>query len=240
MFEFDKIKYHNFSTNSVALIPARKGSNRIKKKNIKKLDGRPVISYSIKLAIQSKLFKTVIVSTDCKKIAKISQNYGAKIFFLRPKYLSSNNVSTVNVISHFANFLKKNNIKIKYICCIYPVAPLINLDLLKETYFLIKKNIYDYVVPVSTINGSNSTYLQINNNSLVKKVFYKKPKVKKLFLYNDTGQFYWGKFHSWLIKKKIFSKSTRVIKIPKENFIDVNTLADWKELKKLYFKKNYK
>jgi CMP-N-acetylneuraminic acid synthetase len=120
------------------------------------------------------------------------------------------------------------------------VAPLINLDLLKETYFLIKKNIYDYVVPVSTINGSNSTYLQINNNSLVKKVFYKKPKVKKLFLYNDTGQFYWGKFHSWLIKKKIFSKSTRVIKIPKENFIDVNTLADWKELKKLYFKKNYK
>ena len=70
MFEFDKIKYLNSFSDSVALIPARKGSIRIKKKNIKKLDGRPVISYSIKLAIQSKLFKTVIVSTDCKKIAK--------------------------------------------------------------------------------------------------------------------------------------------------------------------------
>ena len=85
MFEFDKIKNYNFSSNSVALIPARKGSNRIKKKNIKKLDGRPVISYSIKLAIQSKLFRYVIVSTDCKKIAKISQNYGAKIFFFKTK-----------------------------------------------------------------------------------------------------------------------------------------------------------
>jgi CMP-N-acetylneuraminic acid synthetase len=120
------------------------------------------------------------------------------------------------------------------------VAPLINLDLLKEAYFLIKKNIYDYVVPVSTMSHSNSTYLQINNHSLVKRVFYKKQKVKKLFLYNDTGQFYWGKFHSWLLKKKIFSKNTRVIKIPKKTFIDVNTLADWKELKKLYFKKKYK
>ena len=112
MFEFDKIKNHNFSSNSVALIPARKGSNRIKKKNIKKLDGRPVISYSIKLAIQSKLFRYVIVSTDCKTIAKISQNYGAKIFFLRPKYLSGNNISTVRVISHFANFLKKKILKL--------------------------------------------------------------------------------------------------------------------------------
>jgi N-acylneuraminate cytidylyltransferase len=224
----------------VALIPARKGSYRIKKKNIKKLDGRPVIRYSIKLAIQSKLFKTIVVSTDCKKIAKISQSYGAKIFFLRPKYLSSKNVSTVRVVSHFAKFLQKNNIKIQYICCIYPVAPLINLDLLKETYFLIKRNIYNYVVPVSSLSGSNSTYLQVNNNLLVKKVFYKKPVVKKLSLYNDTGQFYWGKFNSWLLKKKIFFKRTRVIKIPIETFVDVNTLTDWKELKKLYYKKNYK
>ena len=117
------------------------------------------------------------------------------------------------------------------------MAPLINLDLLKETYFLIKRNIYNYVVPVSSLSGSNSTYLQINNNLLVKKVFYKKPGVKKLSLYNDTGQFYWGKFSSWFLKKKIFSKRTRVIKIPIKTFIDVNTLTDWKELRKLYFKR---
>jgi pseudaminic acid cytidylyltransferase len=240
MFEFDKIKYYNSSCNSVALIPARKGSNRIKNKNIKKLDGIPVISYSIKLAIQSKLFKTVIVSTDCIKIAKICRKYGAKIFFLRPKYLSSNNVGTVEVLSHFANFLKKSNVKIKYICCIYPVAPLINSELLKKAYFLIKKNFYNYVVPVSAISGSNLTYLQISNKSLVKKIFYKKPKDKNLFLHNDTGQFYWGKFNAWYFKKKIFSKKTKVIIMPKKNFVDVNTLADWKELKKLYFKKKYK
>lgn len=240
MFEFDKIKYYNSSCNSVALIPARKGSNRIKNKNIKKLDGIPVISYSIKLAIQSKLFKTVIVSTDCIKIAKICRKYGAKIFFLRPKYLSSNNVGTVEVLSHFANFLKKSNVKIKYICCIYPVAPLINSELLKKAYFLIKKNFYNYVVPVSATSGSNLTYLQISNKSLVKKIFYKKPKDKNLFLHNDTGQFYWGKFNAWYSKKKIFSKKTKVIIMPKKNFVDVNTLADWKELKKLYFKKKYK
>jgi len=240
MFEFDKIKYYNSSCNSVALIPARKGSNRIKNKNIKKLDGIPVISYSIKLAIQSKLFKTVIVSTDGIKIAKISQKYGAKIFFLRPKYLSGNNAGTVEVLSHFANFLKKNKVKIKYICCIYPVAPLINLDLLKKSYLLIRKNFYNYVVPVSTVSGSNLTYLQISNKSLVKKTFYKKPIDKNLFLYNDTGQFYWGKFNSWYLKKKIFSKKTKIVKMRKSGFVDVNTLADWKKLKKLYFKKKYK
>ena len=120
------------------------------------------------------------------------------------------------------------------------MAPLINSELLKKAYFLIKKNFYNYVVPVSAISGSNLTYLQISNKSLVKKIFYKKPKNKNLFLYNDTGQFYWGKFNAWYLKKKIFSKKTKVVKIRKSRFVDVNTSADWKELKKLYFKKKYK
>lgn len=236
MFEFDSIDSKNFSSESLALIPARRGSIRIKNKNIKKLNGRPVISYSIKLAIQSNLFKYVIVSTDCKIIAKISQNYGAKVFYLRSRYLARNSTGTLEVLSDFTRFLKKNNIKCKYICCIYPVAPLIKLDLLKKAYFLIKKNIYNYVVPLAKIGGSNSTYLELSPDLLVKKVFDKKPITKNLFTYNDTGQFYWGKFNAWFLKKNIFSKKTKGILISKDKFVDVNTYSDWKKLVKLFFK----
>lgn len=234
MFEFDKIKYYNSSCNSVAIIPARKGSNRIKNKNIKKLNGIPVISYSIKLAIRSKLFKTVIVSTDCMKIAKISQKYGAEIFFLRPKYLSNDKVGTIEVISHAVNYLKKKNLLYNYVCCIYPVAPLINLRRFRNCYEILRSSKFNYVFPVSKYHKTNNTYLLLNKNRTIKKKTNKTSCKKLISHYNDTGQYYWGTFGSWLKKKSLFTSRTKVIFLSKNEFVDVNTLQDWKILKYLY------
>jgi pseudaminic acid cytidylyltransferase len=235
MLEFDKIDPKISLDKPIALITARKGSRRIKNKNIKKLDGKPVISYAIKTAKKSKIFQIIVVSTDCKKIAKISQKYGAKVFFLRPKYLSKNNIGTIEVLSHFAKFLKKKKCCVKYICCIYPATPLLKYQILKKGFSLIKENIYDYVMPVSNSNSLNSRGFILDRNFLIKKIFYK----KKIFfsLHYDVGQFYWGKFSSWLLKKNIFANKTKVIVVPNNSLIDINTLSDWQKVKKIFFKK---
>ena len=92
---------------NIAIIPARQGSKRIKEKNIKKFLGKPIISYAIKKAISSKLFDYVVVSTDSLKIKKISEKFGAKVFFLRPKKISNDKAKTQDVIKHALRWFKK-------------------------------------------------------------------------------------------------------------------------------------
>lgn len=221
---------------SIAIIPARKGSKRIPGKNIKLFYGKPIIYYAIKKAKDSKLFSKIIVTTDSKKIANISKKFGASVEFLRPKYLSNDKAGTVEVISHAVNYLKKKNFFCNYVCCIYPATPLINLKKFKKCYKILKSGKFNYVFPVSRYRKTNNTYLLLNKNCTVKKkIETKKNNFSSLF-YNDTGQYYWGKFNSWLNKKKLFTSKSRVISLSKTNFVDVNTLEDWMDLKRLYKK----
>ena len=108
------------------LIPARKNSKRIKKKNIQKINGKPIITWSIINAKKSKLFKKIFVSTDCKRIARISNIAGASTPFLRPKKISNDFSIDIDVINHFLKYLKNNKIDIKYLLYLYPTSPLFN------------------------------------------------------------------------------------------------------------------
>ena len=105
---------------NIAIIPARQGSKRIKEKNIKKFLGKPIISYTIKKVKSSKLFDYVVVSTDSLKIKKISEKFGAKVFFLRPKKISNDKAKTQDVIKHALKWFKNKNLQFNYVCCIYP------------------------------------------------------------------------------------------------------------------------
>jgi N-acylneuraminate cytidylyltransferase len=232
MSEFNKKKINN-----LLVIPARKGSRRIKNKNIKIFYGRPIISYTIQKGKESGLFSKIIVSTDCKKIAKIAQKFGASIDFIRPAYLSTDTASTINVMQHALKFLKKRNEVYKYVCCMYPVAPLVNIKIFKNCYNILKRSKLNYVFPVSKFQGSNKTFIKISKNRTVKlKLNNINNKEKKIF-YNDTGQYYWGKSNSWLKKKNIFTSRTKVLIVPKNSFVDVNTISDWKMLLRLFKKK---
>ena len=138
---------------NLAIIPARKGSKRIPKKNITHFFGKPVIYYSIKQAKLAKVFDKIIVSTDCKKIANISEKYGAEIPFIRPKKISGDYTSTSEVIKHAINYYQKKNIYFKFVCCIYPVAPfLLKKDILKGLN-KIKKGNWSYVFSASKNNN---------------------------------------------------------------------------------------
>ena len=231
MSEFNKKKLNN-----LLVIPARKGSKRIKNKNIKIFFGKPIISYSIQKGKMSGLFSKIIVSTDCKKISKIAKKFGASIDFIRPAHLSTDIASTISVIQHALRFLKKRGKVYRYVCCMYPVAPLINLKVFEKCYNILRKSNLNYVFPVSKFQGSNKTFIKINKNRTIKlKLNNIKNREKKIF-YNDTGQYYWGKSNSWLKKKNIFSSKTKVLVVPENSFVDVNTNSDWKILTKLYKK----
>ena len=160
MSGFNKKKFNN-----LLIIPARKGSKRIKNKNIKIFFGKPIIYYSIQKGKQSGLFSKIVVSTDCKKIAKIAKKFGASVDFLRPAHLSTDKVSTASVIQHVLKFLKKRREVYKYVCCIYPVAPLINLSIFKKCYNILRTSNFNYVFPVSKHRGSNQTFIKVNKKS---------------------------------------------------------------------------
>ena len=219
---------------NIALIPARFGSKRIKNKNIKLFFNKPIISYSINLALKSRLFSRVIVSTENKRIAKISRYYGAEVPFFRPIKLAGNNTTTISVIKHAIKCLVLNKKKNTKICCIYPVAPLIDPKLLIHSYKKFIKQKADFSVTLLKKKKFNKKMFYINKAGLLKKVG-KKGNNKNIL--SDAGQFYWGKNSSFLKYQSMFNGKVTPILIGEDKAIDVNTYADWKRLTKLY-KKN--
>mgnify|MGYP001391476346 CR=1 FL=1 len=192
-----------YQKKTIAVITARGGSKRIKNKNILNFFGKPMIAYSIIAAKKSKLFDKIYISTDSRKIKKISEKYGGKVPFLREKKLSDDFTGTHEVVK---NFLEKAKIKKEFICCIYPTAPLMrSWDLVRGFNKLLK-----------------------NKNSYIYSANIKKQTYKHKFV--DSGQFYWGTLKTWINKKNILQKRSIKIKIPIKYSQDLNNYEDLKIL----------
>lgn len=220
---------------NIAIIPARQGSKRIKEKNIKKFLGKPIISYAIKKALRTKLFDYVVVSTDSLKIKKISEKFGAKVFFLRPKKISNNKASTQEVIKHALNWFKKKNIRFNYVCCIYSTSILIKPKDLIKSYRLIKNSKWSFVMSAQKYSTQIERSFSLKNNEIKlfnKKKFYKNSQDFKDF-YHDAGQFYWGSSKIWCSKNILSNKST-IYQLKKHMAVDINTIEDWKFAEKIY------
>ena len=225
---------------NIAIIPARFNSKRIPNKNIKFFFGKPIIYYSINLAIKSKIFDKVIVSTDSKKIKKIAEKYGAEVPFIRPKHLSNDFASTLAVIKHAVTWYLKKNFKINNVCCIYPASPLLKKKYLIEGYKKIKSNNWKYVFSASkhekSIHRSFSLNKRFGVSMLMPKYYSYSSKLLE-DTYLDAGSFYWGKKDSWLdSNSQIFSSKSTIVEIPSYEAQDIDTIEDWKKLT-LKFKK---
>ena len=215
---------------NIAIIPARSQSKRIKNKNIKKFNGKPIIYWSIKAAIKSKIFKKVIVSTDSPRIRKIAISYGAEVPFLRPGKYSGDHTVTRDVIKNVLNSLKIDR-KINCIACIYPTAPLVTYKDLKNAYKIFKikkKKSYVFSAVQYSYPVQRSFYF---DKGQVKTLFKNKFKNRSQDLkkvYHDAGQLYL--FNIEMIKKNIniFSKSSFPIITNEMNCQDIDNLTDWK------------
>lgn len=214
----------------IAIIPARSGSKRIPNKNIKEFLGKPIISYSIETAINSKLFDEIMVSTDCDKIKKIAQSYGAKVPFLRSAKISNDYASTLDVINEVIENYKINlNESFNYACCIYPTAPFVTAHQLDTGLELISSNQYTTVFPAVAYSHPIWRGFEIENKNNPKMIF--KELISKrtqdlTTVYHDAGQWYWIDLKKNI--KELISESSGCIIVKETEIHDIDNPDDWK------------
>jgi N-acylneuraminate cytidylyltransferase len=219
---------------NIAIIPARKNSKRIKNKNIKLFKGKPIIYWTIKYLKESKLFKEIFVSTDSKKIANLSEKYGVKALYPRPKLLSNDTTGILKVMSYEVKKLIKRDNNFNNVCCVFPASPLLKKFYLIKGLSLLNKDT-DFVFSVSKNEKSTLRSFYLNNNYLQmineKFLNFRTQDLPESFM--DAGQFYWAEKKKWIKKKKIFSKRSKIVVLPKNLTVDIDTIQDWKRAVKL-------
>jgi pseudaminic acid cytidylyltransferase len=220
---------------AVAIIPARGGSKRIPRKNIKDFFGKPLIAYSIEVARKSNIFDKVVVSTDDKEIAQIAQKYGAEVI-IRPKELADDYTGTWDVIDHAIEYLKENAQEFDFVCTIYATAPFLQSQYLKEGFEKLKNS--------NAINAFSATSMpfpiqrtfKIDKNGrceMFTPQYYNSRSQDLEEAYQDAGQFYWSKIGQ-KSDEVFFGKDSIPIIIPRYLVQDIDTLEDWKRAEVMY------
>ena len=214
---------------NIAIIPARGGSKRIPRKNIKEFCGKPMIAYAITAAKESGLFEHIIVSTDDEEIAQIARTWGAEIPFVRPAVLANDYTVTVSVIAHAIVECRNLGWTFNHVCCIYPGVPFIQVDDLSGALVRMNNSESDYCFPVTEYPSTIQRALKLLSSGKVKPFYPEFELTRSQDLepaYHDAGQFYWGKASAWLTNPKIHSTGLGYT-IPNWRVIDIDTLEDW-------------
>ena len=213
---------------NIAVIPARGGSKRIPRKNIKSFLGKPIIAYSIEEAINSKLFDKVIVSTDDEEIAKVAKEHGAEVPFIRPKAISDDFTGTNAVVKHAINWFLEQGVSINYACCIYATAPLLQKEYLKEGFKALEKGEAMFAFSVTSFTFPIQRAVKIKNNKMSmycpEHLMTRSQDLEEA--YHDAGQFYWGKSQAFLDDEVMFSDKSIPIMLPRYLVQDIDTLED--------------
>lgn len=214
----------------VAIIPARGGSKRIPRKNIKIFAGLPIIAHSIKAAQNSKLFDRIIVTTDDDEIADVALSFGAEIPFMRPKELSDDHTATIPVIAHAIQTLQANGDDIETACCIYATAPFIRSEDIIRAYHALITHQKQYSFPVTTFPFPIWRGVKRDDEGNIQMFWPEHFSTRSQDLeeaYHDVGQFYWGTPDAWLSGQPIFSNAATSIVLPRHLVQDIDTPEDW-------------
>lgn len=225
------------SNKAIAIIPARGGSKRIPKKNIKLFIDKPMIQYSIDVALGSNLFDKVVVSTDSEEIANISLKCGAEVPFIRPKEFADDFTPLFKVVEHALNWSKQENLNYQYACCILATAPFIRTDDIKKGFEIIKEKKVSSVFSVTTYAFPIFRSLKINNKGQLEMFWPEYELTRSNDLpeaYHDAGQFYWIDIDIFLKTLKFYSKDSIPVILPRYIVQDIDTLEDWERAEIMY------
>jgi len=215
----------------IAIITARGGSKRIPGKNIKDFLGKPIIAYSIEAAKVSGLFEEIMVSTDDETIAKVAEKYGAVVPFLRSEQNANDFATTADALVEVLEEYKERGRFFSHVCCIYPCAPFITGDRLRQGYDILVQKDLDSVFPVMKFHYPIQRALKINHNGLIEMFHPEYLKTRSQDLepaYCDSGQFYWLNVTRFLITQSLWTDNTMGILISELEGHDIDTLDDWK------------
>ena len=215
---------------NLCIIPARGGSKRIPKKNIKDFLGKPIIAYSIQAALNSNLFDEVMVSTDDEKIAKIARQYGANVPFMRSKENADDFATTVEVLLEVIEKYIALKLTFDNICCLYPTSPFTTGKKIKEAFIKLKEENLDAVFPVMAFSYPIQRALKLNDDKI--SFFYPEFENSRSQdleeTYHDAGQFYFLKATKVLKNKRIFSNNVGGVIISELEAQDIDNETDWK------------
>jgi pseudaminic acid cytidylyltransferase len=225
----------------LAIIPARGGSKRIPRKNIKDFLGKPIIAYSIEAAIASGLFDEVMVSTDDSEIAKIAKKLGANVPFLRSDKNSDDFATTADVILEVISEYEKIGQYFDTACCLYSTAPFVTKKRLIEGFNLLNLKKYSTVLPLLKFSFPIQRAVSLDKNGRVAFIQPEHQLTRSQDLtpaFHDSGQFYWLNVPAFQKTKMIWTDNTGAIILSEMEVQDIDTLEDW-EIAEFKFKVAY-
>ena len=221
---------------NIAVIPARGGSKRIPRKNIRDFCGKPMIAYAITAAKESGLFDHIVVSTDDHEIIQVAKTWGAEAPFIRPTELANDYAATAPAIAHAIEACRNLGWRFDNVCCIYPSVPFIQIDDLKGALAHMNDSEADYCFPVTEYPSAIQRALKLLNTGKIEPFYpeFQLTRTQELMpAYYDAGQFYWGKSVTWLKNPRIHSAASGY-PIPNWRVVDIDTPEDWQRAELIY------
>jgi N-acylneuraminate cytidylyltransferase len=214
----------------LCVIPARGGSKRIPRKNIRPFAGQPILAWSIRAARESCLFDRIMVSTDDDEIAAIALDHGAEIPFPRPRELADDHTGTNAVVKQAIQWHGAQGIQVEVACCIYATAPFVRPDYLRQGYEKLMSTDKDFVFSVTSYAFPIQRAIRLNARGEVEALFpeYRNTRSQDLEpAYHDAGQFYWGRAGAFLNDAVLFSPASLPVILPRHLVQDIDTDEDW-------------
>ncbi|MDC0235173.1 pseudaminic acid cytidylyltransferase [Candidatus Marinimicrobia bacterium] len=224
---------------NVAVIPARGGSKRIPRKNIREFYGKPMIAWPIEVAKRSKLFDRIIVSTDDEEIAIVAKSFGAEVPFMRPVELSNDYAGTTEVITHAVSWMYEQGWQPDAVCCIYATSVFLNKDDLLKGFEALNTGKWKYAFSVTEFEFPIFRSFKEIPTGGVEMLFPEHFESRSQDLpeaLHDAAQFYWGKSEAWLKSLHLFDRYSFPVKIPHWRVQDIDTEDDWGQAE-IIFKK---
>lgn len=215
---------------NIAIIPARGGSKRIPRKNIKLFHGKPLIAYSIEAAKQSGCFERIMVSTDDPEIAEVARSYGAEVPFIRPENIADDYATTMDVIQHTLSWCDAAGIDVDSVCCIYATAPLLQAHFLQQGLTILQQEAVDYVFSATSFSFPIQRAITIDKQQGITMFSPEHANTRSQDLveaFHDAGQFYWGRVDAFANARPIFDRRSKAVILPRKYVQDIDTLEDW-------------
>jgi N-acylneuraminate cytidylyltransferase len=214
----------------IAIIPARGGSKRIPRKNIREFCGKPMIAWSIQAAQACQLFSHTIVSTDDAEISAVASAWGAEVPFVRPSELADDNTVTTDVVAHATRWALDQGWEVSSVCCLYATAPFVVADDLLRGCAALESGDWRYAFSATEFSAPIFRAFQRLPSGGVRMFFPEYAATRSQDLpvaLHDAGQFYWGTTHAWLERAQIFAPSSIPVMMPRERSQDIDTPEDW-------------
>lgn len=214
----------------IAVIPARGGSKRIPRKNIKPFCGRPIMAWSIDAALRSGCFDCVMVSTDDEEIAAIARGHGAEVPFIRPAELANDHSGTIPVVQHAIRWFQGQRLSPTKVCCIYATAPFLLPEDISRGLTILCDQACDYAFTVTNYSFPIQRAIRLTSNGRVQMFQPEHFNTRSQDLeeaWHDAGQFYWGRAAAWLQGRAIFSPEAAPVILPRHRAQDIDNPDDW-------------